>query len=290
MIVVLGIDGLEYDLVEEWDLKYIKQKAYTKTDLSDFGVIITPLIWAAMLTGEKVEGIEKIFLKRARFFSEKPKSIKKEEKQYITAKIAARLLPKSAKEWIIRNVLLNPFEKTSDYLIKKKYRTVFDFFQNPWTNGVPSYGKNVADERVRRLMREASSGHPEILYRESLKLFRVDREKLFEALSRNHDFIFWYTPFLDEMEHFYIHRKMKLLKVYIDLNRMVKEVCDWIGDDGAVYVISDHGMVLVKSSASGYFGEHSDHGFFSSSTGEIIRKPQDLYYLIRHKGTLLSSN
>jgi len=283
MIVVLGIDGLEYDLVEEWDLKYLKQKAYTKTDLSDFGVIITPLIWAAMLTGKKVEGIEKIFLKRARFFSEKPQSVKKEDKQYFIAKIAARLLPKSVKNWIIRNALSDPFEKTSDYLIKKKYRTVFDFFENPWTNGVPAYGKNVADECIRRLMRKAASGHPEVLYRESLKLFREDREKLFDALFRDHDFIFWYTPFLDEMEHFYIHRKMKLLNVYMNLNMMVKEVCDIVGEDGVVYVISDHGMTPVKSSATGYFGEHSDHGFFSSSTGEIIKKPQELYVLIRDK-------
>ena len=63
-IIILGIDALEFDLIEEWDLKYLKKKTYSKIDLSDFRVIITPLIWASMLTGEKIKGIEDIYLDR----------------------------------------------------------------------------------------------------------------------------------------------------------------------------------------------------------------------------------
>ena len=29
-VLILGIDALEYNLVEEWDLKYLKQKEYGK--------------------------------------------------------------------------------------------------------------------------------------------------------------------------------------------------------------------------------------------------------------------
>jgi len=27
-IIILGIDALEYDLIEEWNLKYLKQEGY----------------------------------------------------------------------------------------------------------------------------------------------------------------------------------------------------------------------------------------------------------------------
>ena len=282
-IIILGIDGLEYNLVEEWDLKYLKQKVYTKTDLSDFGVIITPLIWAAMLTGKKIEGIEKIFLKRAKFFSEKPQSVKKKDEQYLTAKIASRILPKSAKDWIIKNILPDPFERTYDYLIRNKERTIFDFFENPWTNGIPSYGKNVADKRIKKIMGIAASGHPDLLYKESIKLFKKDKVALFNALTKNYDLLFWYTPFLDEIEHFYITRKTKLLNIYLELNKMVEKIYDESKNNEIIYIISDHGMVPVKNNATGYLGDHSDHGFFSSNTGELIQKPQDLFNLIVSK-------
>ncbi len=280
MIVVLGIDALEYDLVEEWNLQYLKQRAYCKTDLSEFGVIITPLIWASMLTGKKIEKIEKMFLKRARFFSERPQSVKKNEKQYTAAKIAAKILPKSAKMWIIRNIIPNPFDKTKDYLIKHHYKTVFDYFENPWTNGVPTYGKNVADKKTRELMNIAASGHPEILYKEALKIYKKDKKELLDALDKEHDFIFWYTSFLDEIEHFYITKKLKLLKVYMDLNSLVREISEILSKNDKLYIISDHGMAPVEDSTTGFAGEHSDHGFFSSSTGELIKRPQDLYGVI----------
>lgn len=69
-IVVLGIDELEYSLVEEWDLKYLKQNAYSKTDLSDFKVIVTPPIWASMLVGKKTPEIEIYFVKRQKLISQ----------------------------------------------------------------------------------------------------------------------------------------------------------------------------------------------------------------------------
>ena len=50
-IIILGIDGLEYNLVKEWRLKNITQEAYRKLDLSDYKVVVTPPIWGSMLTG-----------------------------------------------------------------------------------------------------------------------------------------------------------------------------------------------------------------------------------------------
>ena len=67
-IIVLGIDGLEYYLIEEWNLKFLKQTAYCKTTLSDFNIVTTPPIWEAMLTGRIDKESEKLFLQRDEFF------------------------------------------------------------------------------------------------------------------------------------------------------------------------------------------------------------------------------
>ena len=284
-IIVLGIDGLEYNLVEEWDLKHLKQKAYTKTNLDDFGVIITPLIWAAMLTGQKIQEIENAFLKRARFFSENPGSVKSQQKQYWYAKMASKILPEKLKNKLIKKVLPNPFKETYDVLIRKKYRTIFDYFEKPWTNGIPAYGRNVTSDELKKAKEAAIAGNLTPLKNYAMQVFKEDREKLFNALDKDYDIIFWYTPFLDELEHFFITKKLRLLNVYMELNTMVKKISNSVDEDDVIYIISDHGMEVVKNRKNiGIMGDHSDHGFFSSNTGEIITRPQDFFDLvIKHR-------
>ena len=67
----------------------------------------------------------------------------------------------------------------------------------------------------------------------------------------------------------------------MELNNLVKSIEEKIDDNDILYIASDHGMVPVKDDPRG--GDHSDHGFFSSNTGELIQKPQDLFYLIKRK-------
>ena len=64
-VIVLGIDGLEYSLVEKWGLKNIMQKTYCKLDLSDYKIIVTPPIWGSMITGKIDEDVMKVWEKSA---------------------------------------------------------------------------------------------------------------------------------------------------------------------------------------------------------------------------------
>ncbi len=54
-IVILGIDGLEYDYVLRFDLKNLMQKTYGKTDLSEFEQPRTMVIWSSILAGKNME-------------------------------------------------------------------------------------------------------------------------------------------------------------------------------------------------------------------------------------------
>jgi hypothetical protein len=279
-IVVLGIDGLEYDLVEEWNLKYLKQKSYSRTDLSDFEVIVTPPIWASMLTGQKIPEIENPFIRRQKFIANKGNITKVKPPWYV--RLGAKILPLSIRRRIGDAMTSDPFKETYDYLLRtKKYKTIFDYFEKSWTNGVPSYGRNVSTPEVKEVMKEAIKGNLKPLIEYAMRTYEKDRKSLFEALDGDYELIFWYTPFLDELSHFLIRKKLKLMNVYIDLNKLAKKVSEKLDEGDVLYIISDHGMEPIPGDPRG--GDHSDHGFFSSNTGETIKKPQDLFNLIVSK-------
>ena len=54
-VLILGIDAIEYDLVEEWDLKNLKQKEYGKTilPLAPGQEPATVIIWPCFITGKE---------------------------------------------------------------------------------------------------------------------------------------------------------------------------------------------------------------------------------------------
>ena len=267
-IIILGIDALEYSLVREWDLKYLKQKAYCKTDLSDFDVIVTPPIWGAMITGKVDHKMIKLFQKRMekerswwwRLGTKLPRFIKVLYWRHIYSKID-----------------VNPFDKTENYNIGKE--TLFDFFANPWNNGIPSYGRNVQSKIVRKLTLESISNDVKPLLKYAKEEFEADKAALYKAIKEEHDLIFWYTPYLDRVGHRLFHKKLHMMNLYMEINQLIKNIKEQ-KKDAIIYIISDHGMVLDKDTKSGV---HSTYGFFSSNTGELINKPQDLFYLIKSK-------
>ncbi|RLI98458.1 MAG: hypothetical protein DRO99_00645 [Candidatus Aenigmatarchaeota archaeon] len=53
--VVLAIDALEYELVERFGCKNLKQENYNKTDISEFSQPRTMVLWSSFLTGENKE-------------------------------------------------------------------------------------------------------------------------------------------------------------------------------------------------------------------------------------------
>jgi len=147
-VIILGIDGLEYSLVRKWKLTNIMQKIYCKTDLSDYKVIVTPPIWGSMLTGKIDEEIMGIWEKQAELTG-----CGVNTKQKWWAKIG-NFLPPVIGLWIWCHFFSpffggNLFDKASNYVIEKNQINIFQFFKNPWTNGIPGYGRNVSDPKAR---------------------------------------------------------------------------------------------------------------------------------------------
>jgi len=282
-IIVLGIDGLEYNLVEKWRLKNIMQKTYCKLDLSDYNIVVTPLIWGSMLTGVVDKRVMKIWEKAARI-TDLSEMFSVDIKQKWWSKLFFKLfsfLPFSIKNWINNNIInnmhgVNAFDLTANYVNDKKLKNIFQFFKNPWTNGIPGYGKNVCDHLKRKSMDKMLSGD-EVSYKSNItKNYKKDKLELLSALNKQeYDFIFWYTSLLDEIGHLYISNEIYLLDYYLEINNVIGKVIDSY-PNARIYIISDHGMKRTKVK----WGLHSDHAFFSSNTKESIKKPIDIYNLI----------
>ena len=55
-VLILGIDALEYSLVEKWDLKHLKQKEYGKVIVPIYqgaGEPVTLVVWPCFITGKE---------------------------------------------------------------------------------------------------------------------------------------------------------------------------------------------------------------------------------------------
>lgn len=55
MIVILALDGLEYDYVKEFNCKNLMQISYGKTNISEFSEPRTVVIWSSFLVGKNLE-------------------------------------------------------------------------------------------------------------------------------------------------------------------------------------------------------------------------------------------
>ncbi|MDD5022715.1 MAG: hypothetical protein PHU63_00945 [Candidatus ainarchaeum sp.] len=83
MDIIIGIDGLEYNYVTEFQLKGLTQKVYGKTDLSEFEKPRTMVIWSSFMSGinqeKRIMSLKNMWgfklNKEETFLSKIPKSI-----------------------------------------------------------------------------------------------------------------------------------------------------------------------------------------------------------------------
>ena len=123
----------------------------------------------------------------------------------------------------------------------------------------------------KKLTEKAIAGEKKPYRKYILDQYKNDKLQLFSALDKQEfDFIFWYTPLLDNLGHMDMGNSLTLMmKHYLEINELVGKVkgsCP----SSIIYVISDHGMERRELRKKSPWAMHSDHGFFSSNTGESI--------------------
>jgi len=280
MIVVLGFDGLGIRWVEEYKLDAIKQEDYTFTDLSDYGGHpFTPVIWSSMISGEIDREMEEVFLEHARG----NKRIRP------LMDFAKKILPLGLRRRLgyIWDSLRGrdegpPMAQTCDWLKKHGKESIFEEVEDseivktiPGYNGIPRHEERM--EIVKAALAEDESKIP-AYDKDIIEEYKERKEELLDLLSSGGkpELVFFYTNYIDALGHLHFANFNRRMKWHFDVNDLTSKVKEKLTDDDILYVISDHGMIEEDG-----YGSHSHCGFFSSSNGDLIEKPTDLYHLLK---------
>jgi len=263
--LVLAFDGLEYDLVEKWNLKNIKQKVYGKylAPVSPrHGKPHTPSAWVSFITGKSVEehGIDDwwTYGKLNRIFNWlrwKP--------PFIWIK---------GKRKLLRKIGLGPQIHTKKDL---KVRTIFDVVKPSIALNIPAYNEPLSYHI--ELEKALEKGLNEY----ERKIWEIHRRRvkaLMENINKEWKLLMAWFDLADLLGHIYmVKNPLRLLRGYLELNRLVGRVSKITGKDTFIIVVSDHGMKPAGST-----GDHSKYGFYSfnMNVGYKPKRITDFYKLI----------
>jgi hypothetical protein len=239
MIVVLAIDALEYNLVEKFNCKNLRQEYYGKTDISEFSQPRTMVLWSSFITGENKE-----------------KEVLKEGNKEMWNK-----------KW-------------------KLEETFFSHFKNPVILDLPGYSYNLkVHEKSRILLKkffETKDKKEEIrreYNKDALEHHKKIKDKFMKVLRENHDFILGYFSVIDVIGHLNFGNNLMMKMLYKEMDDIAAEIRK-IPNINLV-VLSDHGMKAI-----GYFGDHSNYGFWSTNFKVDLKTPK----ITNFKKLILSLN
>jgi len=277
-MVILGIDGLDYDLIIKWDLENLMQKEYGRITVpisEKIGVPKSPQVWASFLTGEYSKEMDLIARRRAR--GEKIVRILREIRRVLPLSLGlAKKISKPSKQ-----ISPSRFPKLNcktflDFPEVREVNAPFYSFDNKTFDLSFKYsqGDISIDEYVAELEKI-------LLNKQRLVLRELERD-------RKSKVIFFYIHALDLLQHITFVKGQEFLRKYYEGLDLFLSKINQI-EKGIIIVVSDHGFNFET-------GSHSMNGFYSSN--EIIRpKPSDItdFYKIvehfcKHGGSCMISN
>lgn len=261
-VLVIGIDGLDYNLVEVLKLKNLIQKSYGKLDIPpecfidvDTGRFpYTPKVWEALLTGEKPSEEET----RALWIYKNP-LLEKIRWLPIVKKIKGKRL-------FLRRIGIKLERK--GFRIPKK--TILHKCQPSIYVNVP--GINPWDDTNLKINELIDEGKINTLFL-VLEKYMNDVFNEFRERVSGHDYkiAMVYTNVIDYIGHLCWYKCFnRVIKLYKKLDARVGKLLDAIEHDASI-IISDHGM---RGSEDGVSGEHTKHLFYSTN---IPTQFKDIY-------------
>lgn len=145
--------------------------------------------------------------------------------------------------------------------------TFFSNFKNPFVLDLPGYNYDLEQhERSRNFLKQYFNAEEEEekltvrkKYNENaFSHHRKIKEQFLNALNKDYDFLLGYFSVADEIGHLNFGNKLMIKMIYQELDEIVSQV------EGKKIVISDHGMKAI-----GYYGDHSEYGFWSTDFRDI---------------------
>lgn len=266
-VFILGLDGLEYDFVQKWNLKHLKQQEYSKIEVpieSEEGVPMSPEVWASFLTGKQTHLT----------FEESP----------IRPLTPLLTLLKLLRRHINLSLGLSTKirRKTPEKLHKRhhvafpplKDTTFLDVADSKEIN-VPYYSYDHAVMKTLRYF-----GDERISLQKTAKLlislYEKRKEQILNSIRKNEgvDILFAFMHFPDVIQHLLFTVPSKIQQHYMDLDNYVLRLKNKL-NQSIFLIVSDHGFSFETET-------HSLYGFYSSNK-TLNPKPKqitDFYNLL----------
>ncbi len=282
-VFVLALDGLEYKLVKRWRLMNLLQSYHGVFKIqrqyfitgplkwANYRIIAspyTPIIWTSFLTGKEPRDHG---VKELRTYVKIPEVLRYLKVIHRVKKVINGVLGLGLGRLL---GILPPF------IVDKRdipYPTIFDVVKNSiavWfiCYNEPSWIFNMISNTLKSDLAKV----PKVLGR----IYKLRKRKVFKNIHANWKLFGAYFEIADILGHLYIvKRPLVMLRVYLELNRLVKGLKSNMPDDTAFIIVSDHGM---RPSPDKIWGIHSNHAFWSSNV-RLPFKPRDhtdFFYLI----------
>ena len=140
--------------------------------------------------------------------------------------------------------------------------TFFSKFKDPFVIDLPGYDyEKEQHERERRMLKayfnsddeekdKVRKKYNELAFEHHKKI----KQRFLEALYKGHDFLLGYFSIVDVIGHLNFGNNTMMKALYRELDEIVSQI------RGKLIVLSDHGMKAI-----GYFGDHSEYGFWSNN-------------------------
>ncbi len=270
-LFIIGLDGLEFDLVEKWHLEDLKQKEYGKVDLGPAlvdGYPISPPVWTSFMTGKpkKEHGVTG-FKWNFPFYD---------------------VIYKMPKPFIFEDILsFLGFSKGFPDRKKIKTKTFVDELGDMFTGvNVPIYDfsfnnhakvarrMGVKEEDIRHFVRNWDKVPSATLLKSVITHSGHVLDETFDKIGTDWTVFFTYFHWIDSVQHvFYMNEKI-LKEEYKRACGYVKAIKKRLEPDTLVLIVSDHGADME--------GGHSCHGFYSLSERRGLESPKitDFYDFI----------
>jgi len=258
-ILIIGIDALEYDLVEKYNLNNLKQVEY--------GEVVVPLVrkypetpnvWASFLTGKN---------EKARF------EIRSNMKFCgLFIRFLDFLRGKFNPGWGIMNFLHKKLN-CSIAFSKLKSKTFLDTLDSDYCC-LPFYDFIEKNPSVFERSMDFKDGR--ISYNKYKKFldknFQKNKNMVFDKLKNSKaELFFCYFNYLDHLQHHFFKNESTIEGAYKEFDKIVGELKN-IAEADLVLVVSDHGQKK---------GIHTKYGFYSLSKKLNLMNPKitDFYDL-----------
>jgi hypothetical protein len=245
-ILILGLDGLEYDLVVSGKLRSLLQNTFGKIEIGpEYCTMVdgeptpyTPIVWSSFITGLPPR------LHRVRDLWTYGQTLDTIKRFPLFSKIRG-------KRRLLWKVGLKPRTPNIKDL---KAKTLFDLIQpsiaidiigyNPWGYMANLASSKTIDEYIKNAER----------------LFKKKKKTILKEIEADWKLFMAYIHFTDAAGHCYSFRRLKT--VYQALDNFLFKIKEILGDNTLCLVISDHGMEKKKK-GNGRLHTHSTHAFYS---------------------------